>query len=605
MHVVYDEETYPNFFCIIFKRLGEPGYLICEISARRNDAWAIAAEVPKFERMIGFNNVNFDYPILHYLLQAVYSGEAAQLTGEQLAGRLHQLCEAIIGSQGSDRWKYQVWERDRIVPQLDLYLIHHLDNRAKSTGLKALQFAMHSPRMRELPFPPGTVLTPEQMDVVIEYGCNDVAETERFADKSQREIEFREGLGQEWWNYNDTKIGKQFLCRELEKVRPGCTKLQTKRDFVRLGDVILPYVNFQTEPFQRTLATMRDHVVPGMSVKESFPSHSAFLCGFSFDFGVGGLHGSVHRRAIYEDDHREVLDVDVTSYYPRLAIVNRFHPKHLGEAFCDVYSSLFDQRQLHAKGTRENQTLKLALNGVFGDSGNQHSPFFDVAFMLSITVNGQLLLCMLAESLLRIQGMEIIQANTDGLTLRFPRMRRALVEEVLQWWQWGTALQLEQVNYRRMWIRDVNNYVAESTKGKVKRKGAYEYELEWWKDPSALCVPRAAEAGLLRGTPVREFLTEHLQQNPWDFLIRGKAPKNCDLMWGPHKVQNTTRYYVSTEGAPLVKVMPPLAGKTERRLISQQKGQKVVICDEFDGRPPRDVNIEWYAREAEKLLIAA
>ena len=52
-----------------------------------------------------------------------------------------------------------------------------------------------------------------------------------------------------------------------------------------------------------------------------------------------------------------------TSYYPNLSIVNGFRPEHLGEAFGRVYKSLFEERKKYPKGSVENQSLKIILNG--------------------------------------------------------------------------------------------------------------------------------------------------------------------------------------------------------------------------------------------------
>ena len=39
---------------------------------------------------------------------------------------------------------------------------------------------------------------------------------------------------------------------------------------------------------------------------------------------------------------------------------------------------------------------------------------------MTITLNGQLLLCMLAEQMMKVPGLEMIQINTDGMTYRVP-----------------------------------------------------------------------------------------------------------------------------------------------------------------------------------------
>jgi hypothetical protein len=132
--------------------------------------------------------------------------------------------------------------------------------------------------------------------------------------------------------------------------------------------------------------------------KGVFKDLTATVNGFTFVFGLGGIHGSVEREKVVSDDTHVIESRDVTSYYPNLAIKNRFYPAHLGEKFCDIYADLFEQRKKYPKKSSESATLKLALNGTYGDSNNKFSVFYDPLFTMRITLNGQLLLCMLAET---------------------------------------------------------------------------------------------------------------------------------------------------------------------------------------------------------------
>lgn len=603
--VVYDTETFPNFFLCGFRVAGVPGNYFYEISARRNDAAALAAILPTFRRMVGFNNLGFDYPLLHHLHAMVASGEAAVIGGEAIALRLFRLAQEIISAGPQERGKYRVWDRHWLSPQLDLFLLHHLDNRARATSLKALQVAMRSPSVREMPHPVGAVLTPAQMDDVAHYCGNDLSETDCFRALSAEQIAFREELGPRYLNMSDAAIGKDIMRRELEELRPGCTQMATVRSTVPLADIILPYIQFRYRPFQEILERFRAAVVRCDRIRDSFQGISAHHRGLTYDFGVGGLHGSARAGCYAACSEREILDVDVISYYPTLAFTNNLHPLHLGPTFCECSRRLFARRQQHPKGTGWNKALKLANNAVFGDSGNPYSRgFYDPAFMLATTINGQLLLCVLAEALTEIFGLEVLQANTDGLTVRFPRVERPRVDAILTWWEAGTGLQLESAQYRRLWIRDVNNYLAEREDGTMKRKGAYEYRFDWWQDPSMPVVARAAEAALVYGESVDEFLRRRLQGDPWDFLIRGRVRGRDRLEWGGRSAQRTTRYYVSIglRGAPLVKIMPPLTGRIEERRTVLQEGRPVVLCDDFNGHPPEDIDLTWYARQIEKLL---
>ena len=60
------------------------------------------------------------------------------------------------------------------------------------------------------------------------------------------------------------------------------------------------------------------------------------------------------------------------------------------------------------------KALKLALNGVYGDSNNEFSPLYDPAYTMTITIGGQLSLCMLMGALIDHCDAEIIMCNTDG-----------------------------------------------------------------------------------------------------------------------------------------------------------------------------------------------
>lgn len=573
---VYDVETYPNVFTACFLPTDRDTGVFFEISDRRNDSASLFYYLTNLKRMIGFRNFDFDWPIIDYFLALL----AQQTT--VTAAEIYQKAEAIIGSY--DR-SHTVWKPS--IEQVDLSLIHHFDNKAKMTSLKMIEFNMRSRSIEDLPFEPGTMLRPDQIDTLLRYNGHDVTETKAFWKHTLPMIEFREKLGPEYLNYNDTKIGKQFFIKELEAVGVQCFERgrnprQTHRSTgVPLADIILPYIEFERPEMQQTLEWfLAQRVFDTKGTLETAVS----LDGFEMALGLGGIHGSVSKQTV---TGMNVLDLDVAGYYPSIAIENRLFPAHLGERFCDVYASL---RQRRKTTPREDivthGTLKLAQNGVFGDSNNPYSPFLDPAFMLAITVNGQLMLCMLAEKFSMISGVRMIQINTDGITLQFPDTARSAVEAVCSWWQGVTRLDLEYALYDVMFIRDVNNYLARTVGGKIKRKGVYDYEMRsgsiggqvaWNKNFSSLVIPKAACAAMLDDTCPESFIHEH--DDPWDFLLRTKVPRSSRLELGDGTVmQNITRYYISVNGQPLVKVMPALRGKTEpRRIGVHAEGQATAI----------------------------
>ena len=329
------------------------------------------------------------------------------------------------------------------------------------------------------------------------------------------------------------------------------------------------------------------------------------LDGLRVDFGVGGVHASLSNKVATETKRYIIRDADCASMYPNIAISNNVFPEHLGVEFCDIYQDVYEQRKSYPKGSAENSMLKLSLNSVFGDSNNKYSNFYDPVYTMKITVNGQLSLLLLAEKLLEIKGMKLIQLNTDGLTVAMLRDTQDQYYEVCKAWEKQVGLQLEYADYSKMIIRDVNNYIALYTNGKVKRKGAYQYEgLGWYQNQGGLVIPMAAEAYMLKGIPVDEFIKNH--GNVFDFMLRTKVPRSSRLILQyddrEELQQNICRYYISNNGGKLIKIMPALEEGGEERRLSIDSEWKVKTCNnmlDFDG----DINYNYYISEAKKLVI--
>lgn len=623
---VYDIETYYDLFCADITHVKTRTRWIFEVSDRRDQSREFVQFIYWLRdikaRMFGFNNVGFDYPVIHILCQ---HGSFAPYDA-------HKRGTDIIFAE--NRWANQVWASDRILTQGDLYLIHHFDNKARSTSLKKLEINMRSATVVDLPYPPDQPTTHAQKTEILNYMCHDVSETLKFYNMTLDQIAFRDQLAERYpdlgdvLNMNDTKIGKKFFEMQLEKAGTPCyaringrrEPLQTKRDSIALRDVISPRVVFTDPEFIRVKAWLESQVLSRQMIEDSlsetvetkgvFKGVTATVNGFTYHFGTGGIHGSIESTVVRETDEWEIWDWDVASFYPNLGITNRVFPAHLSESFCDIYKDVYDMRQTYKKGTAENAMLKLALNGVYGDSNNKYSPFYDPQYTMSITINGQLMLCMLAEWL-GAGAVKMIQANTDGITVMVHKSHVQWMKDVCKAWEARTGLELESAQYEAMFIRDVNSYIAVKKGGKgIKRIGAYAYEtplenpttreLGWHKDHSNRVSIMAAEAQMVHGVPVETFIMQH--RDPFDFMLSIKVPRSSRLMHGEARVQNTSRYYVSTDGAHLTKFMPGLKGGPERE-FAVQKGWTTTLTN--DARAFRWDNVNWlyYINEARKLVI--
>ena len=302
------------------------------------------------------------------------------------------------------------------------------------------------------------------------------------------------------------------------------------------------------------------------------------------------------------------------------------------------------------KKCSEANTLKLGSNVPYGDSNNKYSFMFDTRFTMQITINGQLMLCMLAEMLLDVPTLRIIQINTDGITFCVHPSLISYTQRVYHSWEAATRLTLEEVRYSRMWIRDVNNYIAQAESGEVKLKGAYWYPAvfpddisnaqppAWHKDFSAVVVTKAAVAHMVEGADIERFVYGH--SDPFDFMCRAKVDRSSKLMIGDQETQRITRYYVAHNGGPMRKISPPTgepgtykrkngvsqfeydtimssipAGTHDERIHTKNKskfetremgieaGYLVTECNEASRFDFQNVNYSWYVEAAKKLVI--
>jgi len=610
MNIIYDCEVFPNCFMLVAKN-ADTGFLhYFEISPWRNDTKDIHQFFGLLKAnkhvMVGFNNLGFDYPILHMLLKM----------GKATPKQLYDKAMAIINASDAEKFAHMVFPSDRVVPQIDLYKIHHFDNKARMTGLKALEFNMRMDSISDLPFPPGTVLTYEQIEVLRTYCQHDVEATRLFYEKSKEQIAFRQQLATTYLdrdvvNFSDVKLGKTIFEGHLLTHGVECYQYgrgervpkQTPRPYMALRECIPPYIKFQNPEFVGILNYFDGAIIT--ETKGAFKDLIAKVGGLDFVFGTGGIHASVENERFDATAEMMILDIDVTSMYPSIAIENNYYPEHLGPEFVKVYRQLKKGRVRFPKGSVENNALKLALNGVYGASGDKFSIFYDPLFTMKITVGGQLMMAMLAEQLLTVPNLRIIQANTDGMTLHFPRHQKLIVDIICWEWEVITKLQLEQVEFDRMFVADVNSYLARTVDGKVKRKGRYEYDVEWHQNASALVVPKVAEQVLLHGGNITDLLMSWL--NKMDFMIRTKITRGSALVieerGEERMLEHTQRYYASVGGGRLFKYMPPLAKKPgEWRRIAVMSGEDVCPCNEIaDAKLP--INYYWYMKEVESLTL--
>jgi len=464
---VYDIEQFKNYHCCTFKDRDNPQDIRqFVISKPRNDIEAYYKFLnEEVAGLIGFNNVNFDYPLLHTLMHMMkgYSHGIITPDPDMINTLLVEDMNSILQEEYS-----AVPENEVIIPQLDLYRIHHFDNKAKHTSLKAVEIAIRFDNVQDIPFDPDHEILPEEGELILAYNLNDVEATYAFYLLTKNMIELRKKLGHKYninlRNANDPKIGQEIFGRQIAAKKQWSYKfirdMRTYRHFIDLRDCISPYIYFNSKEFNELLEYLKSTVIE--TTYNAFEK-SVIYKGFKYDYGTGGIHGCIEPGIYDEDEEYMILDIDVKSYYPNLAIKNRFYPQHLGPEFVDVYEELFEERMKAQKEGDQatNSGLKLALNGVYGKSNDKFSLFYDPKYTMQITINGQLLLSILAETFVdNIKDLTMLQINTDGITVKVKRTDKDLLLSLCKRWEEMTRLTLEYAEYSKMVIRDVELFAS-------------------------------------------------------------------------------------------------------------------------------------------------
>ena len=427
---VYDIETIASVFTYVAINIDTEEIVKFVIHPELDQSVDLYNHLVKCRALIGFNNLDFDYPIIHYFIYEVFN---KNLPVRKIVSLLYAKAQFIINVQDKNK-KFKIFtnikESEILIPQIDLFKIWHYNNAARSTSLKALQISMNYPNVLDMPISHTDLnVTLDQIPEILEYNLNDVLSTFEFYKKSIGKLSLRKSLTDVFKikcrNWSDSKIGEQLIAK-LYCERNNCTywdikNLRTNRESIALKDCILDYISFESVEFNKLLSTFKSKIITETkgSIKESVIYKS-----FKYDYGTGGIHGCI-KSGVYEaDDNYVIIDADVGSLYPSLAITNNFFIEHLGMSFINVYKSIVDMR-LDAKSRGDmilSDGFKLAANSVYGKSNDKDSFLYDPKFTMQITLNGQLLLSLLCEQLNNIPDLTMLQVNTDGITVRINKL---------------------------------------------------------------------------------------------------------------------------------------------------------------------------------------
>jgi hypothetical protein len=495
-------------------------------------------------------------------------------------------------------------------------------------SLKRLEFEMDLENIEEMPIHhTKRDMTQEEIDVTMNYCINDVMATYEFFkvttgdtehplykgnNQLQLRLDIEEEFGINCINYSDSKIGdemiKKYYCEEKKITIGSLPRTGFFRKKIILSNCRPDYLEFQTNQlieFKKYI----DKLVLGLN--DDFKESINFY-GNTYTFAKGGLHTENKPEVFEADEDFEIIDWDVSSYYPAIIINNGRYPGHLGKEFLTGYKRMFERRlELKPQAKKDKRiagivgALKLAVNSVYGKSSDMQSWIYDRQLTMFTTITGELSLLMLIEAY-ELAGIHVISANTDGVTIRIAKTHLEEMHKINAWWSGLTNYELERTDYSKIIFSTVNDYLAIKTNGEVKKKGDFLTDFELHKNKSARVVPLALERYYCDGIPVADSISNH--SNIFDFCLRQKASRDFHYEGkfnGKTTIYNKLiRYYVSNTGEKLLKVKNPECLSNAAPISQVEAGEWLMtVCNKLSKDHSLDnINHSYYIEKAERII---
>jgi hypothetical protein len=625
--LIYDIETMQELFLIGIYNPGSKTYTEFEVSKDKNqlDGYMRFIEQHPEYYWVGYNNLRFDSQVIEWILRNYENWH--ELTALETAAKIAQKAADIIHDANYDVFP-EYREEWLTLKQIDVFRVNHYDNKNRMVSLKRLEFEMDLENIEEMPIHHTKInMTDEEIQLTKDYCKNDVMATYEFYKvtigqtehplyKGNNQIELRQDIEEEFGipclNYSDSKIGdemiKKFYCQEKNILYSDLPKKGLFRTEVKVRHCIADYITFQTPKLQQFLKAISKEK---LTIKDEFKESLEFYDNI-YTFAKGGLHTENKPKIFEADADHIIVDWDVSSYYPAIIINNGKYPHHLGPEFLRGYKTMFDKRlELKPLAKKDKKikgivgALKLAVNSVYGKSSDMQSWIYDRQLTMFTTITGELSLLMLIEAY-ELAGINIISANTDGVTIKVHKDKVEKMHEINKWWMDLTSYELERTDYAKIIFSTVNDYLAIKTDGEIKKKGDFLTDFELHKNKSARVVPIALEHFFVNDVPVADTIRNHT--NIYDFCLRQKASK--DFHYEGHSKETKTvynkliRYYVSNTGEKLLKVKNENSDSTAVDVSQVEAGDWVMhVCNHLTSDHPLDnINHAYYIERAERII---
>ena len=623
---VYDIEVFPNVFTCTLKNTETNEYKVFEISDRRNDLqeivdtfWTVRdPSINKFGIDLGtnvifcgYNNIHYDNPIINYIID--YHHVMQDMPVWKVTQSIFNLSNVIISSVGNNFSKWTKWKYATYFETLDLLAM--LFSNKLRIGLKEMEVTMQVENVDEYQGNFQDFLPMHKIDDVLLYNRHDVEATHELLNRCKKDIDLRIAIEDE---YNIKALSKDGVNLGMEIIKQryldktglkwnDIKDLRSPCDHLCLKDIIFDFIKFKTPVLQNLLKDLKDQCI---DPNDNSFERQFYLGTTKHTFGMGGIHSVNNPEALEPNENELLLALDVASMYPSIILEHKVFPPHLGEAFLEVYGKIKSDR-LEAKRSGNkivDATLKLSLNGLSGNLQSQFSWCYSPKTAVTMRINGQLMLLMLAEAVNELGGY-IFNTNTDGLYVKVKKSQYDDLQEIVRWWEKKTKLILEEDRFESFYQFAINDYIGvkqgySETKNPdlIKTKGMFLTKVALGKGMNATIIPEAIIKNLIDNTPVEKTITEC--KDIHKFITYQKVSKDYCVEYNGELIQRINRFYFSKIAPWLYKCkVDPKTGKRSRYIkLNTKTGVRICNVIDKEFQFPDDINYQYYIAEAQKIV---
>lgn len=559
----YDFEVFKEDWLVVIINLYEKSE---SVIVNNVDELKAYYEKHKKEIWVGYNNNHYD----QYIMKAILCGFDPK-----------EVNDFIIG-EGKQGWQFSSLFRK--IPMYNFDVMYRNDR-----GLKSLEgFMGNNIKETSVPFDIDRKLTQKEINETVKYCRHDVEQTVEVFFSRKEDFDAQMGLikmfGLPLSNISRSKA--QLSAMILDAQRPR----ESRNDEFNIF-------------FPDTLRVSKyKEVVDWYKNPENYDYSKSLtidVAGVETIFGWGGIHSA--RKKYSAEGY--FINMDVASLYPSLMIRYNLHSRNIKDPqkYVDIYHN-----RLKYKAVKNplQLPLKTLLNSTYGAMKDKNNQLYDPLMANEICIHGQLLLLDLIEKL--ENHAEIIQSNTDGILIKMPKGKNEehwfnLIDDIVHEWEERTGLTMEFDEYRKVFQKDVNNYIVVTPEGKYKSKGSYVKKLNNL-DYDLPIVNKAMVEYMVHGVPIEKTIRECHDLKMFQKIVKLSGKFKYAIHNGEILNEKCFRVFASLDESDSYIGKQKEGNKTIEKFANTPEHCFIANVDVNNMKIPNRLDTSWYVQLTKERL---